>query len=125
MHPVGDSVRVLSGEGHRAVSPGLGPGAGRRDAESERGETLLGGLQGLAALPAGLGLLEFGHVLDAALEAPAEAGPEGLDDRVFVGALGQGVGSRSGSSSSPAWSSKDFPPPLHTPGIPSAGAADA
>jgi RecB family exonuclease len=64
----------------------------RRDAGTERIETLLGGLQGLAAIPTALDLLEFGQVLDAALEAPAETGPEDLTGRVFVGPLGPGLG---------------------------------
>lgn len=64
----------------------------RRDAESERIETLLGGLERLATIPTAIGLDELGHVLDAALEAPVETGPESPDGRVFVGELLRALG---------------------------------
>ncbi len=64
----------------------------RRDAEAEQVAGLLSSFDALAPLATPLGLDEFAGLLEAALVAPAEPGPEPRHGKVFVGELHQALG---------------------------------
>ncbi len=60
--------------------------------DGEQVAALLAGFEALAPLETPLSLEEFGELLDAALAAPAEPGPEARQGKVFVGELHQALG---------------------------------
>jgi ATP-dependent helicase/DNAse subunit B len=64
----------------------------RRDPETEQVAAILASLETLAPLATPLSLEEFADLLDAALDAPVEPGPEPRQGKVFVGELHQALG---------------------------------